>query len=90
MESKEEKRGGKKTFFPKGSGPRLAEDDVVFLHVCRWIECMFRSFSVRTGMAWDELAGSVRPDAPKRPAGSQLSLSWCLFSFCLATQAQRP
>ncbi|KAL1277996.1 hypothetical protein QQF64_024669 [Cirrhinus molitorella] len=55
-----------------------------------WIACMFRSFSVCTGMAWDDLAGSVRPDVPKRPAGSRLSLSWCLFSVCLATQAQRP
>lgn len=76
----------KETFFPKGSGLRLSEADVVFLHVCRWI-CVFRSFNVCTGMAGDDLAGSVKP---KRPAG--FLFSWCLFfpPFCLATQAQRP
>lgn len=41
---------------------------------------MFRSFSVCTVMAWDDLAGTVRPDVPK-PAGSLVSLSWCLFCF---------
>lgn len=54
-----EERGGKeeKTFFLRASALGWLRMMLCFLHVCRWIACMFRSFSVCTGMAWDDLAG---------------------------------
>jgi len=75
------RREGKEDIFPKGSGPRLAEDDVVFLHVCRWIACMFRSFSVCTGMAWGDLAGSVRCQSGLLAPGFLLAGAFFAFSW---------